>query len=305
MCNTMLTLSKGFMRKLKGHLLNRLLERDFDGDDPQTFTEDELSSVQIANNQVYSVKTLSVNYTTYDVRRDRDTINPRNHNFVMVRSSEDGPGLHPYWYAQVLGVYHAFVSTTHPATRYRSAQQMGFLWVRWLGVEPRYRSGSQYARLPMVGFVEDSDELAFGFLDPSLVIRGSHLIPRFASGQTSALMPYQGPTAARIPGCTEDWINFYVDMYVIISTIQGFTELIKLPSFVDRDMFMRYYGGGIGHGDTAADAEVSVDPAEVVYESSEARLEFQDMDDDDDDDDDDDEADDPGESTDEETANVC
>lgn len=205
---------KGFMRKLKGHLLNRLLERDFNGDDPHTFTEDELNSVWITNNQIYSVKTLSVNYTTYDVRRDRDTINPGNHNFLMVRSPEDGSEAHPYWYAQVLGVYHAFVSTTHPTARYRSVRRMEFLWVRWLGVEPRYRSGSRYARLPMVGFVEDSDELAFGFLDPSLVIRGSHLIPRFASGRTNTLMSYQGSTEARAPGCTDDWTNYYVNMYV-------------------------------------------------------------------------------------------
>ena len=203
------------MQKLKGHLLNRLLRKDFDGDDPHTFTEEEHNSVWITNNQIYSVKTLSVNYTTYDVRRDRDTINPQNHHFVMVRSSEDGPAIHPYWYAQVLGVYHAFVSTTHPSARDRSMQHMEFLWVRWLGVEPKYRSGTRYACLPMVGFVEDSDELAFGFLNPSLVIRGCHLIPRFALGRTSALISYQGPTVARAPGCTDDWTNFYVNVYVI------------------------------------------------------------------------------------------
>lgn len=42
-------------------------------------------SPTIKCNQFYSVKTLSVNYTTYDVRHDRDTIDPGNHNFVMVR----------------------------------------------------------------------------------------------------------------------------------------------------------------------------------------------------------------------------
>jgi hypothetical protein len=204
--------TKGFVRKLKGHLLNRLLGRDFNGDDPDTFTEDERNSVRITNNQIYSVKTLSVNYTTYDVRRDRDTINPDNHHFVMVRSSEDGPDTHPYWYAQVLGVYHAFVFTTHPDSRDQSVRRMEFLWVRWLGVEPKYHSGSRYARLPMVGFVEDSDELAFGFLDPSLVIRSCHLIPRFMSGRTSNLMSYRGPTAARASDCTDDWTNFYVNM---------------------------------------------------------------------------------------------
>lgn len=203
------------MSKLKDHLLNRLLGRGFDGDDPQVFSEGERNSVWIANNQIYSVKTLSVNYTTYDVRRDRDTINPDGRNFVMVRSPEDGSDLHPYWYAQVLGVYHAFVSTTHPAARDQSVKRMEFLWVRWLGLEPKYRFGPRYARLPMVGFVEDSDELTFGFLDPSCVIRGCHLIPRFAAGRTNSLMSYQGPTAARSPGQTDDWTNFYVNMYVI------------------------------------------------------------------------------------------
>jgi hypothetical protein len=202
------------MSKLKDHLLNRLLGRDFDGDDPQVFTEDERNSVWINSNQIYSVKTLSVNYTTYDIRRDRDTINPDNHQFAMVRSPEDGPDVHPYWYAQVLGVYHAFVYTTHPDARDQSVKRMEFLWVRWLGLEPKYRSGSRYARLPMVGFVEDSDELAFGFLDPSLVIRGCHLIPRFHSARTNALMAYDGPTAARTPGSTDDWTNYYVNMYV-------------------------------------------------------------------------------------------
>ena len=41
--------------------------------------------VWISNNQIYSVQTLSVNYTTCNIRRDDgDTVNPRNHNFVMV-----------------------------------------------------------------------------------------------------------------------------------------------------------------------------------------------------------------------------
>ena len=195
--------------------MNRLLGRDFDGDSSDIFTDDERSTVWISNNQIYSVQTLSVNYTTYDIRRDRDTINPRNHCFVMVRSSENTPGAHPYWYAQVLGVYHTFVSTTHPAACNRNTQHMEFLWVRWFGIEPKYRSGPRYPRLPMVGFVEDTDELAFGFLDPSLVIRGCHLIPRFHSGRTNSLMIYGGPTAARMPGLADDWTNYYVNMFVL------------------------------------------------------------------------------------------
>jgi len=89
---------------------------------------------------------------------------------------------------------------------------MEFLWVWWLGAEPGYRSGSRAARLPKVGFVEDTDQDAFGFLDPDLIIQGSHLIPDFNSGWTSDLMSYSRPTAARVPDEKDDWMNLYVNM---------------------------------------------------------------------------------------------
>ena len=129
----------------------------------------------------------------------------------MLRSPEAGAA-HPYWYAQVLGIYHTRASTTHPEAQKRSAQHMELLWVRWLGAEPRYHSGSKVARLPKVGFVEHTDDDAFGFLDPDLIIRGAHLIPDFNSGRTSGLLPYGGLTAARLPGQKDDWMNFYVNM---------------------------------------------------------------------------------------------
>ncbi|KAG6851480.1 hypothetical protein C0991_008690 [Blastosporella zonata] len=105
---------------------------------------------------------------------------------------------------------------------------MEFLWVRWLGSEPCYSSGRQYAKLPKIGFVPENDAYAFGFLDPACVIRGSHLIPTFTAGKSSDLLTAQR-TAARPAGVTKDWLNFYVNV------------------FVDRDMFFRYLGGGIGH----------------------------------------------------------
>ena len=203
---------QNFIYKLRVHLISRLLGKGLDGDDPHLFTDEERSSVQVVNNTIYSASQLSVNYTTYDVRRDRDTINPSTHPFVMLRSPEVATGIHPYWYAQVLKIYHANVSTTHPEASRNSAQRMEFLWVQWLGIEPGYRSGSKVARLPKVGFVEDSDKDTFGFLDPDLVIRGSHLIPDFNSGRTHDLMPYGGLTVARPPDQKDDWMNFYVNM---------------------------------------------------------------------------------------------
>ena len=75
---------------------------------------------------------------------------------------------------------------------------MQFLWVRWLGIEPGYTSGSRVARLPKIGFVEAMDEDVFGFLDPDLVIRGSHLIPTFHLGRVRATLLFGSQRAVSV-----------------------------------------------------------------------------------------------------------
>ncbi|KAJ7140771.1 hypothetical protein C8R44DRAFT_726491 [Mycena epipterygia] len=219
---------KDFISKLKDHLLGRLLQHDFDGDE-EGFSDEDRTTVRILGQHIYSAKLLRVNYTTYDMHRDQDSINPRTHPDVMVLSPETGPNAHPFWYARVLGVFHTEVLHTGARSRYNAAQWMEFLWVRWLGVEPSYRSGFKVAWLPKVGFVPEEDVNAFGFLDPSLVLRACHLVPAFAGGRTSELLKTVSPTTARPLNETDDWEKFYVTIWV------------------DRDMFMRYIGGGIGH----------------------------------------------------------
>jgi len=59
--------------------------------------------VTFLNNRIYSHKVLRVNYTTYDMRREQDSLNPRTHPDIMVLSQEpkmheDGTPEHPYWY---------------------------------------------------------------------------------------------------------------------------------------------------------------------------------------------------------------
>jgi hypothetical protein len=200
-----------FIPKLKDHLLGRLLNREYDGDEDQ-FTDADRNTVRIVENRLYSAKVLRVNYTTYDVRRGQDSMNPRTqHCDVMVHSREDHAEGHPYWYARVLGIFFARILHTGPAATNRSIQNLEFLWVRWFGRAPEQRSGLKAARLPKIGFVEDIDESAFGFLDPSLVIRGCHLIPAFSEGKTSELLRTAN-TVARPPGEKDDWMNFYVNM---------------------------------------------------------------------------------------------
>ena len=186
---------------------------DFDGDNELEFSDEDRNSIRILNNRIYSAKVLRVNYTTYDIRRDQDSMNPRTHCDVMVVSSEKEDGAHPFWYARVLGVFHTDVLHVGPGALNRSVQRMDFLWVRWFGVEQNYQAGSHMARLPKIGFVPDDS--AFGFLDPSLVLRGCHLVPCYADGRTSLLLSTVSTTAARLPGETDDWTTYYVVMYVL------------------------------------------------------------------------------------------
>jgi hypothetical protein len=134
----------------------------------------------------------------------------------MVKSPETGPGAQPYWYAHIIGIFHAMVSSSHADVEEESFQHMDFLWVWWFGVEPgRYCHGFRYARLPKFGFVESTDDYAFTFLDPALVIRGAHMIPVFTEGRTTALLPWTKSLARVLnPEDEDDWVNFYVNMYV-------------------------------------------------------------------------------------------
>ena len=143
------------------------------------------------------------------MRRAQDSINPRTHPDIMVLSHDDSEGQeepHPYWYARIIGIYHADV-------RYKNRfGRMDFLWVRWLGRDLSYKAGWKARRLPRVGFVPDDtpDSGAFGFLDPAVVIHAVHLIPAFSEGKTAELL--KPSIARRESDNDEDWQYFYVNM---------------------------------------------------------------------------------------------
>lgn len=209
----MITSLQGFIPKLRDHLLGQVRGHDFDGDTHQSFSDDERNSIRIRNNTIYCLFTLCVNYTTYDMRRDFDTVNPKTHPFIMVPSPKTEQGAHPFWYAAVLGVFHADVQHVGSESRDFRFKRMEFLWVRWLGMVPGRTFGKKQAKLPKIGFVPDSDEFAFGFLDPSHVIRGCHLIPSFIDGKTQdLLMTDSGVSLGRIGTKEDDWTNYTVGM---------------------------------------------------------------------------------------------
>ena len=198
--------------RLQEHILGHLLGHKYDGDE-RRFTKAERNQVYFRPQRIYWHQALHVNFTTYDVRRSQDSLNPRtDHCDIMVHAREDPSSrdYHPYWYARIIKIFHVYASRAEPDGALGSPELMEVLWVRWFGKDSTYCAGPEAQCLDHVGFVTDDDDTEpFGFLDPRYVIRGCHLIPTFAHGRTNELL---GPSIARgDPTETEDWRYYYID----------------------------------------------------------------------------------------------
>ncbi|TFY73276.1 hypothetical protein EWM64_g10736, partial [Hericium alpestre] len=223
---------RGFFPKLQDHLLRRLLSTDTPDTDfvDRDFADGERARLILQHGRVYRHKTMRVNYTTYDVRRGSDTINLKLHPDIMVLSREDpqdGVAPHPFWYARILGIFHANVLYRDTVTSALRPRRMEFLWVRWFGRADTSRTRRNLRRLQRVGFVPDEDDEAYGFVDPADVIRGVHLIPAFAHGKEEDV--FEEISSGEVVTEKDDWNFYYVN------------------HFVDRDMYMRFCGRGVGH----------------------------------------------------------
>ncbi|KAH7904506.1 hypothetical protein BJ138DRAFT_1019068 [Hygrophoropsis aurantiaca] len=249
---------KDFVPQLKRHLLPRVLTMlqseaaalqdqspsctDLNSSsrlssEPPTSSGESWSSVFFKNDRIYSHKLARFNYTTYDVRRAQDVVNPStSHHNIMVlanHSSKDGPTQHPFWYARVLGIYHANVIYTGPGMLDYNPRRMEFLWVRWYEIVEEHMAGWDACQLDRIRFPPMATDGAFGFLDPKDVLRGCHIIPAFADGKVHA----DGAGLSHCIHDSEDWKGYFVNR------------------FVDRDMTMRYHWGlGIGHLYATSDA---------------------------------------------------
>lgn len=156
-------------------------------------------------------KVLRVNFTTYNLRRAQDSINPRTHGDVMVLSDDEENG-HPYWYARIISIFHAMVVHKGSKSKSQEVKKMDFLFVLWFGLDnsPKARGGWKAKKLHQIGFIEGNE--AFGFIDPADVIRAVHLIPRFSDGRTKELLGHSFVRSGNEKD--EDWVRFYVNMYV-------------------------------------------------------------------------------------------
>ncbi|KAF8121257.1 hypothetical protein EV363DRAFT_1568842 [Boletus edulis] len=216
-----------FMDRLKDHLLQQIHSGPGWDSKMIIFTDEARNDLIIVRNAMYEHKTLSINYTTYDLQREQDTINPQTRADIMVLLHETESNRHPYWYARVVKIFHVNVCYYGEHSNSNESQCKDVLLVRWFGRNLGHRSGFGARHLPRIEFLHEDDPDAFSFLDPDVVIHGVHLIPTFSLGHTSELL---GPSIARQKeDGDEDWQSFDVNI------------------FADRDTFMRFHGGGVGH----------------------------------------------------------
>jgi hypothetical protein len=149
------------------------------------------------------------NYTTYDVRRAQDVINPRTShcNVMVLRAPNDvGHQDHRFIYGKVVGIYHVHVIYIGVGMVDYTPLRMEFLWVRWY--EPMDNlSVWETSTLDRVRFPPMADKHSFDFLDPADVLRGCHIIPSFAKGR-------RHPEGSGMSACArdnDDWREYFVN----------------------------------------------------------------------------------------------
>ena len=166
--------------------------------------------VLFKRNRIYRHQLMRLNYTTYDVRRAQDGINFRtSHCNIMVLSedSNDTETTHPFLYGRVLGIYHVNVVYNGPGMVNYQPRRMEFLWVRWFQYHSdKPLAGWDSCRLDQLRFPSVASESAFGFVDPVDVVRGCHIIPRFARGQSHP----DGKGLSKVAQDSGDWFSYYV-----------------------------------------------------------------------------------------------
>lgn len=178
-------------------------------------------------------RVLRLNYTTYDVRRDQDVINPRTRSDVILLPPVEVDGEHPYQYGHVEAIFHVVVEHVGRGSKIQQQQVFDICWVRRYGLDPAIKGGFKAKRMHRLGRTPDHDRWEYIFVDPKHIIRAAHLIPVFVEGEI--LDNGVG---------TGEYNRYYVNPCMSIFCSVLFLDIFRFP---DRDMLMRFLGGGVGH----------------------------------------------------------
>jgi hypothetical protein len=181
-------------------------------------------------------------YTTYDVRRKRDIIHPgsnMSHRDIMgLLDPDEQDGNSRFWYAHVLGIFHANIIYTGEGALDHIPRRLDFLWVRYY---THLRSSSDSESLQMLSLPSVTVHESFGFVDPSLVLRCCHVIPAFYKGRRTSR------AASGFARSEKDWNAYFLNrLGTLPFCVYFFTY--NSARFADQDMFMRFkWGLGVGH----------------------------------------------------------
>jgi hypothetical protein len=172
---------------------------------PPPTDNDGTNFVFIKNDLIYHHRVTRFHFTTYDVRRGTDVINPGTArcNIMLLADTTDP---HHFLYARVIGAYHANVIYTGTGMRDYEARRMDFLWVRWYDVVDPASSGWGASKLDSLRFLPINGPDAFGFVDPSDVLRGCHVLPTFVKGKRHM----DGVGVSRCARDGKDYHRYYV-----------------------------------------------------------------------------------------------
>ena len=196
------------MPKLKAHLLPQIREihlGNLEGGELEPDGLPPIAPVILKGNCIYRHNILRINYTTYDMRRETDMVNPRTQHRNILLLAQDGSN-HQFCYARVLAIFHANVIYTGSGSKDFSPRRMEFLWVRWLELVDSPATWDTYL-LDKVKFVPMNRADAFGFVDPGDVLRSCHLVPAFTAGKLHT----DGVVFSRVARHSEDWKQYCVN----------------------------------------------------------------------------------------------
>lgn len=189
---------------MKEHILSRLEPEIAESPAEILAGSDQHNSILFKRNRLYHHNLVRFNYTTYDVRRAQDVVNPRTAhcNIMLLKNCDDDGHSGKYCYAKVIGIHHANVVRL---TNVYESRRIEFLFVRWY--EPVLDHVWDTCTLGRVHFWPLADQNAFGFVDPGVVLRACHIIPAFSRPQRNPGERGISPLA----GDKYDWPEYYVN----------------------------------------------------------------------------------------------
>jgi len=183
---------------------------------PHSPDDNAFAFIFLKSDRIYQHKQSRFHFTTYDIRRGTDTINPSTSrcNVMLLADNVDitdsSSTEHHFLYARVLGVYHTNVVYMGPGMHDYEPRRFDFLWVRWFEVVNPASSGWKASKLDSVRFPPLCEEASLGFVDPKDVLRGCHIIPAFAKGRRHR----NGVGVSRCAKDGNDYALYYVGRYV-------------------------------------------------------------------------------------------